>query len=305
MTKTTVEDCLALDVLQFARAGPLVDGAKGHLHFHRWKGDRASIRWFVFADEVFGVFESSLYLSYYQTSPRTGETTHLSYPVDLDFTPTFGGKERPWFLCPRCQRRVGKLFLPPGETHFFCRTCHDLTYQSRQQRMPAWARTYARLLKLEEETMDIPTDSRRWFRKIKQMERLDTVLDAADFWNSPWLFPETPALPHRGRGRPRKEEGAKGAQQEPASPAPAKRGRGRPKTKRPYHRHQPLQMSERRSDTEGFCVKCRDYRQLQDPAVVTFHNGRPALQGSCPLCGSRLARIIKASEAATLPASSP
>ena len=42
------------------------------------------------------------------------------------------------FLCPGwddapCQKRVGKLYLPPGEDYFRCRACHDLTYRSAKQ----------------------------------------------------------------------------------------------------------------------------------------------------------------------------
>ena len=44
----------------------------------------------------------------------------------------FGG-ERWWFTCPlkvndvNCNRRVGKLYLPPGANYFGCRSCHELT----------------------------------------------------------------------------------------------------------------------------------------------------------------------------------
>jgi hypothetical protein len=30
-------------------------------------------------------------------------------------------------------RRVGKLYLPPGERYFGCRCCHRLTYRSVQE----------------------------------------------------------------------------------------------------------------------------------------------------------------------------
>ena len=32
-----------------------------------------------------------------------------------------------------CNRRVAKLYLPPGARYFGCKTCHDLTYRSCQQ----------------------------------------------------------------------------------------------------------------------------------------------------------------------------
>lgn len=42
-------------------------------------------------------------------------------------TPRFGGL-RYWFLCPRCGRRVGKLY---HVERWACRRCHNLAYQSQ------------------------------------------------------------------------------------------------------------------------------------------------------------------------------
>jgi len=39
-----------------------------------------------------------------------------------------------WFVCPACQKRVGKLYLPAGEVVFLCRKCHDLAYRAQQLR---------------------------------------------------------------------------------------------------------------------------------------------------------------------------
>lgn len=39
-----------------------------------------------------------------------------------------------WFICPACQNRVGKLYLPSGETVFLCRRCHGLAYRAQQLR---------------------------------------------------------------------------------------------------------------------------------------------------------------------------
>jgi hypothetical protein len=40
----------------------------------------------------------------------------------------FGGR-RWWFSCPWCTGRVGKLYLVPGDKHYRCRSCHNLTYE--------------------------------------------------------------------------------------------------------------------------------------------------------------------------------
>ena len=39
-----------------------------------------------------------------------------------------------WFICPACQNRVGKLYLPSGEAVFLCRKCHYLAYRAQQLR---------------------------------------------------------------------------------------------------------------------------------------------------------------------------
>ncbi len=39
-----------------------------------------------------------------------------------------------WFVCPACQNRVGKLYLPIDEAVFLCRKCHNLAYRAQQLR---------------------------------------------------------------------------------------------------------------------------------------------------------------------------
>jgi hypothetical protein len=46
---------------------------------------------------------------------------------------------------------------------------------------------------------------------------------------------------------------------------------------------------------EGYCLKCRTKREIQDPVQVTLKNGRPATQGTCPVCSTKITRIGKAS----------
>ena len=43
--------------------------------------------------------------------------------------------------------------------------------------------------------------------------------------------------------------------------------------------------------TEAYCVKCREKREMKDEEEVTMKNGRPAVQGICPVCGTKLFRI--------------
>jgi len=67
------------------------------------------------------------------TSDPDDEAVEHSYEVSLSYTePNFGGV-RPWFLCPDCDERVGKLYLPPAGYRFACRSCHGLGYASSRQ----------------------------------------------------------------------------------------------------------------------------------------------------------------------------
>lgn len=50
--------------------------------------------------------------------------------VDLEHTSCHYGGTRPWFRCPRCGRRVAKLY---GGTAFWCRQCHGLAYRSQAE----------------------------------------------------------------------------------------------------------------------------------------------------------------------------
>jgi len=44
---------------------------------------------------------------------------------------------------------------------------------------------------------------------------------------------------------------------------------------------------------EAYCMKCRTKREMKNPQSVTLKNGRPAMQGVCPACGTKMVRIVK------------
>ena len=43
----------------------------------------------------------------------------------------------------------------------------------------------------------------------------------------------------------------------------------------------------------GYCVKCRAKREIAEPVQITMKNGKPATQGKCPVCGTKMFRIGK------------
>jgi uncharacterized protein DUF5679 len=46
---------------------------------------------------------------------------------------------------------------------------------------------------------------------------------------------------------------------------------------------------------EGYCVKERKKVEIKDAKQVTMKNGRPAIQGVCPDCGTKIFKIGKMS----------
>ena len=44
---------------------------------------------------------------------------------------------------------------------------------------------------------------------------------------------------------------------------------------------------------EGYCVKCKDKKEMKEPEEITMKNGRPATKGTCPDCGTKIFRIGK------------
>ncbi len=44
---------------------------------------------------------------------------------------------------------------------------------------------------------------------------------------------------------------------------------------------------------EAYCFKCRAKREIKDPKQVIMKNGKPATQGVCPVCNTKVFRIGK------------
>ncbi len=42
---------------------------------------------------------------------------------------------------------------------------------------------------------------------------------------------------------------------------------------------------------EGYCMKCKAKREIKDPEQVTMKNGKPAVKGKCPDCGTKMFKI--------------
>ena len=132
--KDTVEGCRSLDTAKLKQWNMLVPGTVNRTGSFQWGGASVSYRLTVGADA------GTLRLIYQMPVLNAD----LDYPVRLVTTRCHLGGARWWFLCPltkdgiRCGRRVRKLYQ--CGRYFGCRTCHELTYRSRQE---SDARVYA------------------------------------------------------------------------------------------------------------------------------------------------------------------
>jgi len=45
---------------------------------------------------------------------------------------------------------------------------------------------------------------------------------------------------------------------------------------------------------QGYCVKCKKKKEIKSPKAIKMKNGKPATQGLCPTCGTKMFRIGKA-----------
>jgi predicted GH43/DUF377 family glycosyl hydrolase len=49
---------------------------------------------------------------------------------------------------------------------------------------------------------------------------------------------------------------------------------------------------------QAYCMKCRANKKMRNPKNITMKNGKPATQGTCPTCGTKMFRIGKSKKVA-------
>ena len=47
---------------------------------------------------------------------------------------------------------------------------------------------------------------------------------------------------------------------------------------------------------EAYCVKCRSKKEIKNAKAITMKNGKPATQGVCGTCGTKIFRIGSAKQ---------
>jgi len=120
MGRDVVEDYKSLDINWLNREGYLHPGRSSLISWTRGGKPSGSVN--------LAAHENRVALTYTYTC--AGKSEDVEQTVILDRTGCPYGGTRPWFLCPHCRRRVGKLYAA-GKL-FLCRHCYGLVYHSQQ-----------------------------------------------------------------------------------------------------------------------------------------------------------------------------
>lgn len=121
-TATTLEETKRIDIRYMRKQGFLAQGMSGSLRWH--VGDKPS------GDIRFTTTQDYLQINY-RYREHGGEWHPIEQRINFDRTPCNYGGERMWFLCPRCNHRVG--VLSGHGALFLCRKCHQLPYASENE----------------------------------------------------------------------------------------------------------------------------------------------------------------------------
>ena len=124
---------------------------------------------------ILGVYltDNPVAILMYSVTDREGNKTDYDDKVNLVTTPCYFGGVRYWFGCPSCGRRVGVLYLAPGDVYFRCRHCNNLSYHSRNNCSVAKFGVTSR------EIDKLRSEIKRWTwrgrptRKVKRLQALE------------------------------------------------------------------------------------------------------------------------------------
>lgn len=137
----TVEDCLRISIFKLRKMGMFKASAYTVLEWENEEGEIISSA--KATTNIRGDKCGNTMRLEYSVHSKNGRTDK-KYEYDLLTTNCNYGGFRYWFKCLLCDRRVGKLYKPPGYTEFRCRHCYNLTYHSCRHEY--WAFRLARML---------------------------------------------------------------------------------------------------------------------------------------------------------------
>lgn len=116
--RPAVEHLLSLNVNRLNRYCSLLRGWSGSWTWHDADGDK--------------IGSVSLQAGQNQiTASGTLDGEPWKQSCSLTWTPCHFGGSRPWFRCPYCYGRVGKLYI--GDSGLACRKCYRLNYSSTRE----------------------------------------------------------------------------------------------------------------------------------------------------------------------------
>ena len=119
MAKNTCEGALGLNVNNLRRWGYVQKGLSRSGSVTWSYGDAEPYA----SASISGYEGRKIELRYQSNGQQVAQT------VPIEWTRCRFGGERPWFTCPRCYRRCGKVYA--AGTYFYCRKCYGLCYESQ------------------------------------------------------------------------------------------------------------------------------------------------------------------------------
>jgi hypothetical protein len=120
--KTLTSQMMQLDVRILHRHGVISKAALSPINLqHKGRNEYESIHIYVNARQ--------LTINYFYKG-YSGECHPVNIIINFDWTSCHYGGYRPWFLCPKCGKRVAILY---GGKHFHCRFCRNLAYPSENE----------------------------------------------------------------------------------------------------------------------------------------------------------------------------
>jgi hypothetical protein len=66
-----------------------------------------------------------------------------------------------------------------------------------------------------------------------------------------------------------------------------------------------MRQGKKFSMPEGYCVKCKAKKEIVDAVEEVMKNGRKAIKGKCPTCGTVMFKILGGKAVAPTPAAVP
>jgi len=170
--KATADESCRLKMSYLRKRGMLSGQATGEIAWTSSMTGKTTVA-FLAVDVV---DEPHIRISYSLTD-RKGNKADFDCEASFLTTDCNFGGIRYWFGCPHCGRRVVVLYLAPGDTHFRCRHCNNLSYHSRNESNP-----YGIMGQTSREIDKLRSEIKRWTwrgrptRKVRRLRALEAKI---------------------------------------------------------------------------------------------------------------------------------